>query len=335
MNKITEFYNASLSYDDTYRYFCAHQTCKQFLSFYGITNPELYLNTVLDFTFTLSSEHLYGIHTSINYNPILPGIVENIYFFNEDYSKIIDMNIQQLDKGLPVIIGVDTYYLPYMDKYQNTHGAHAIFLCGMDYNEAYIIDWQPPYYYKGKIELSTIHDSRKSENAWNFNTNSGGTIQYSSLQLEPNYLYNKIIPIDSFISFSIENYYHSNDSNSGFYGLKCAIYQIINMFDFYSDDRTQFYRYLHTLFFPQYAKKVLFQKHLIKFQDHFDKIPLKKCLNELNDILLSWNEILNAFLRIAYTQRSVKEFINDLKNMLNSIIFSEANLVYALNTLIK
>lgn len=72
---------------------------------------------------------------------------------------------ESLSKGIPAIIAVDNYYLPFRPAYQDVHTNHLIVLYGIDEEAGvvHVLDNKPPQF-NATIPIDVLHAARRSVN---------------------------------------------------------------------------------------------------------------------------------------------------------------------------
>ena len=84
---------------------------------------------------------------------------------NKYYEDLIGDFLNYLQNGIPVLIALDQYYVPYHYPhiYQKQHGLHTMLLCNLSklQNEVYCVSAIPPF--NGKIKLSEFYNALTSD----------------------------------------------------------------------------------------------------------------------------------------------------------------------------
>lgn len=93
--------------------------------------------------------------------------------YSDSFEQVYDLNKQQLINGIPPIVLVDTFYLPYRREYQKIHASHSAIFAGFNKDSICMIDFYPPHYFKGFVEYNSYKKSRNSLNPKDVNPFSG------------------------------------------------------------------------------------------------------------------------------------------------------------------
>ena len=175
-----------LAYYNGYESFCYQNCLRILLQAMGYNHPELYINAAM----TLQLQKKNGV-ICFEFHDEMRGLLPNVHsnvvriYEKEDANVIWEKNRTYLNESHnPIIVGVDTYYLPYASNYKKNHAKHTLILCGYDLTEdvVYVIDWYPTWFYRGKVKKDDFLKARSSRNE------SDGTI-YSGSPIENNWAY--------------------------------------------------------------------------------------------------------------------------------------------------
>ncbi|MCI9541772.1 MAG: BtrH N-terminal domain-containing protein [Lachnospiraceae bacterium] len=183
-----EYLQQSISILDGIESFCYQNCLRIVLQFQGLRNSELYLNAALSFGFDKSKEELVTRQHIRSLLPPFSKCVKRKEYLEEVLAeKIFEDNIDYIKKNKnAIIVGVDTYYLEYASNYMKNHARHTLVLCG--YNQStrkvQVIDWYPPWYYKGEVSLEAFLNARASKNEIDGTLYSGNPINNNWAQVD-------------------------------------------------------------------------------------------------------------------------------------------------------
>ena len=125
--------------------------------------------------------------TGLNIRSLLPsedGYVHRVsYEEDRDPMEVLQENLQYVQEHQsPIVVGLDTFHLPYASNAGKNHAKHTAILCGWDEKNGKVelIDWYPPWYFKGGVDLKDYLLARSSNNE------SDGTI-YSGRRIGNNW----------------------------------------------------------------------------------------------------------------------------------------------------
>ena len=320
-----------LANDKAFRVFCAHKAALAVMDYYGVADGIFYLNHSMEFR-SERDECLPGRYrVFIDYMPIFSALRgQSEFIYGDDYWNIWKRNKEQIFRGHPVIIGVDSFFLPYHAEYGNSHGAHAVVMYGYDdqRKRAFLLDESC---FNGAIDYQQLHLARLSENSWNFSINTGAALRYASLTLSVTdwpAVSNGLI--DLHLQESLD-YFESadNKANVGYIGLKRMLEQIFRDIQ-NSEKAPDYYRYVHSQLLPQAQKKQLFQYFLHHINGREGLPQLMDLLGATNRM---WNEMLLTILKLAYTSRDRSVLIRDIIDMGVRILRNEAHIHKALKVM--
>lgn len=157
--------------------FCYQNCLRIILGLQGIENPELHLNSTLSLNFDISKGQ---IDLDGNIRKLLPSEDNCVIrkYYDSDYSAhdVFEENIKYItEHNSPIIVGVDSFFLPYATNAGINHARHTLILCGWNEKtkEVDIIDWYPPWYFKGSIGLTDFLLARTSKNEYDGSIYSG------------------------------------------------------------------------------------------------------------------------------------------------------------------
>lgn len=280
------------------------------MQYYGVKNRELYLNCIWDCRVKFDDALIYGFVITNNNLPLLEEYSSWYQItFHDDYERTWSANCDVIKQGIPVIIAVDRYYLPYAADYGNRHGAHAVLLIGYDnIKTASIIDCHPDGIYKGLVSYEDLCKARLSDNAWNGYINSGQALKSASLVLNPEIPDGTVIQAICSLSTLHEQYFSNTQPGHGQKGLQNALITILtNRTDVSYED---FFQYLYGQLFPLIQKKVLFDYYL-EHASIYGHEFFRQARQLLAPIIYDWKNSLQIIMRLAYSMKQDKIRLNE------------------------
>jgi hypothetical protein len=160
---------SQLNYEKEYEYFCIKNCIKQILTFCGVHVPIFYINCSLGWqiSFSENAKHGYSFQTGTLFSNLILSHEQQIKDYSmKDYDlqSAWENNQLKINQGHPIIVLVDTFYLPYTPYYKTKHSVHSIILCGYTAktNEFDVIDWYAPWFFKGTVSKTVIEEARLS-----------------------------------------------------------------------------------------------------------------------------------------------------------------------------
>ncbi len=244
---IHEIYNQEQNFYDGYESFCFQNCLRILLESKGFRSAALYINSSLSLIYD-ENEDVCKFRTHENVRGLLPSLndyVKRYYYDSPNKEEIFYENIKYMfTHNEPIIVGVDTYYLPYAINYMKNHAVHTLILAGydLDRNEVNLIDWYEPWLFKGTIDIDIFLQARNSENPYDGTVFSGVPIQNNWAyiekfdQKETRKLFKEVIQYTMkqyYVDYDnvgpqalckMYNYFKSCKSESGYIGIYKDIY---------------------------------------------------------------------------------------------------------------
>lgn len=291
---INEIYDMELTYYDGYESFCYQNCLRILLQAMGYKYPELYINAAMTLRLREKTEGIcFEFHNEMR--GLLPNFESNVVrIYEKENSNVIwEKNRTYLnERHEPIIVGVDTYYLPYASNYKKNHAKHTLILCGYDLTEdvVYVIDWYPSWFYRGKVKLDDFLKARSSRNE------SDGSI-YSGSPIENNWAYiNRFEACASedlmreFLETSVEKFFFPICEEEGIeaIGKMCNELKTDCNIDFNNLYQSVFAIVRRVSFFTQYLKI---------YNDCCGEIISKKLFEWLNEIKGDWEMLQFLFMK--------------------------------------
>ncbi|SET05078.1 BtrH N-terminal domain-containing protein [[Clostridium] polysaccharolyticum] len=181
----SDIYSFEYEFLDDYNNFCIHNNIKLVLDYYGVKHSSLYIDTIPGIRFCVNEDEpenlecIYDIDSTSVLSPFDSLIHINYPRDKSDSVGNFAEIKKNIDAGIPVIVMVDVYDLPYMPFYHTEHSIHSILVCGYDDSKEEItyVDWYSPYFSKGTIGYRDYFRARASENPAGTLMNSGFPIK--------------------------------------------------------------------------------------------------------------------------------------------------------------
>lgn len=291
---INKIYDMKLTYYNGYESFCYQNCLRILLQAMGYKHPELYINAAMTLRIQKKTGGIcFEFHDDMR--GLLPSLQSNIVriYEKDDANVMWEKNRTYLsERHEPIIVGVDTYYLPYASNYQKNHAKHTLILCGYDLAEdvVYLIDWYPTWFYRGKVKLDDFLKARSSRNE------SDGTI-YSGSPIENNWAcinrFEACTPEDlmkEFLQMSAEKFFFPISEKEGIEAIAemCNELKRDCNIDFDSSYRSVFAIVRRVSFFTQYLKV---------YNDYYREIVSKTLYERLNETKGDWEMLQFLFMK--------------------------------------
>lgn len=298
---INEIYNMELTYYDGYESFCYQNCLRILLQAMGYKHPELYINAAMTLRIHKGTgEICFEFHNDMR--GLLPSLHSNIVrtYENDEANVIWDKNRSYLyERHEPIIAGVDTYYLPYASNYQKNHAKHTLILCGYDLieNVVYVIDWYPPWFYRGKVKLDDFLKARSSRNEGDGTIYSGSPIRNNWAYINRFETCNPEKLVKEFLQTSEEKFFFPICKKEG-------VEAIVETCKELKKDCDINYDSLYRSVFAIVRRVNFFSQYLKIYNDCCRKVISKELFNQLNETKGDWEMLQFLFMK---QMRSKKE----------------------------
>lgn len=184
--RMEKIINQEIRYDKAFHYHCLKNCLRQLLEYNHVRDAFLYVDVSCELLLHKVGLTKYETQMSAPYQnlwePFREYLERNCF---EDEEESVSYVRKLLEKGRPVIVAVDSFFLPYRSTYQKYHGSHAIILTDFIDNQYQLIDWYEPHFYKGFITEELLRNARGSKNQWDNNPFSGQEIKRATYLLHP------------------------------------------------------------------------------------------------------------------------------------------------------
>lgn len=326
-----EFFEAEHYYNNSFHYHCLKNCFYQLLRYYEVANAYLYIDIAAHFSLTISDNLsqciIFNDTASLETIDILRPYVIRKQF--NDLDKAEDDLSESLKRGGPIIVSVDTFYLPYQLSYHKYHGSHAIFICGEIEKNYQIVDWYEPHFYKGFIERSDLRLARSSRNesddnpfshigpyylSWMFCNEIGSALH----QMSEKCIFQQTMR-NTYQNFykQAHSFFH-RDKFIGILGVEKLIAMLEAQIDMISTD-TKLFRKLHNTFFLLYIEKRILKFYILQYT--INNNINYRITNIIETLLERYRSVL--FLLMKNSKVPKKETTNKIINILQEVLFLE------------
>ncbi|WP_370750699.1 hypothetical protein [Eubacterium sp.] len=292
---IHDIYNKKIEHYEGYESFC-YQNCQRIILeyIYG-SKAVLFINTVPSIEIEVGDK--LKLRGKSDFRSLLPSInkyAKRIYYTTvESVKDIFKRNIKFIyENNSPIIVGADTYFLPYTANYKKSHAKHTLILCGFDLtrNVVYVIDWYSPWFYKGEVDIETFLQARNSKNEKDDSYYSGSPIENNWAYIEkiPQYSADKLF--DETIKLSKKFYF--NNSDNGVIAALSLLLKHISVMENETDYNRVFY-YMYTLL---NRKKIFLQ--YIEYYSNLKQLDRNiEFIAQLKKNVANWDVIVILLLK--------------------------------------
>ena len=201
---LSPMYNEEQRYYDEYETFCYQNCLRQVLEYYKVKCAYLYINASLSIVYKEIDQDDFDISIDEEAYGVLPSFGSKVIRKSDDRDNrvIWDENTSYIEKDYPIIVTVDSYYLKHLPFYEKSHGRHCMVVVGEVEDNAIVVDWQAPWFYKGKVDLEELFAARNSQNeadggvfSGNAIKNNWAYIEKEGWEAEPSQLVKEIIEV--------------------------------------------------------------------------------------------------------------------------------------------
>jgi hypothetical protein len=336
-----------MTYYSEYESFCYQNCMRQILEYYHVRHAGLYINSALDLSLTLDDKFDYGYHIYLEESSrsVVPRFQQKISKIDYDFDAGMhawEINRKRIDEDIPIIAGVDVFFLPYSHYFHKSHGNHTLILNGYleDEKLVQIIDWYDPWYYKGTVPFDVFIKARSSANPWDGSIYSGVAIRNNWTELdkqgwdaEPGEL------IGETLNLTIAKYFSASldGNNTTHYKGIAAIEKIGHILlaniDMEQEQRSNFLKDLHRKLYAQLMRHRLFRLYLVLSSQWIDKKSMNIALEQLDTLITYWN-ITMMFILKSSMSASEKSYLK-IANHLNEIIACEDKLHESVSNIVR
>lgn len=305
-------------YSKNYDTFCFQNCINYILQLNSIENSEFYINKSMSMNIKKSSDSKLDYHFSYACYDVVPQFMNNVktkYSTEKPYDVLMNI-IMEKNNSTEIILGVDSYYLPYLPYYKKSHGLHSVVFKHIsdDKQKIFIADKMAPWMFEGYVDLEEFLQSRKSEN-----NDDGG--MFSDIPVKNRWKEVSLLNwngeleelVNQQILLSIKQYYDAEEDTEEARGIGALVYMTdyLKRFNEMNDvEKEQLLVGMH---------KVIYRlNHRRRFWfDFVEKIParqvtatLNEYRNEIIEIDKMSEELLYHILMLKFKRSS--KFLNDL-----------------------
>ena len=333
---ILDFNDRNFKFYPEFEYYCFKNCFLQILEYYGVQNAKYFLDCTTDWTYQVDENHDVVFGTGDPYSGFIQPYDNLVKIYTTDEiskDEIWKNNIEKITNGIPIIIAVDIFYLKYTPYYQKKHSYHSAVLTGYDEvtDEFYLVDWYPPWFYKGKISREELEDARKSLNEGD-GVLSGVPIKYLYAEVEKkeiNESIENLIKIQ--LQKNIYQYYNTDDNQyetKGYIAIKSVMEKIEEYIRNSNEEQKSFFEKIYgELFFTPYRKK-LFYWYLNNAFSDLNNFGFVKPLSVLDETISEWKGLLSLLIKCSMLASN--ENLELLLNRCQEILEKEKKLSYEL-----
>lgn len=300
-------------FNKSYNTFCYQNCLKYVLESYSVQNAEFYINKAMTMIVGIGGLleiNLYYDYRARSLLPVFSDKVRKYYPDRKDCHAVFEDNLEEIKKGKPIIVDVDSYFLPYSPYYLNSHGCHSLIL--VDYNEVtdevLVVDWMEPWCYKGSIKLENFLEARDSENDDDGGMFCGNPIQNNWAELDCNgwdktteeLIYNTI-------HLSLDQYYFpfGEDINEvkGVEALKYISNNVAQLENYSEEEQNKYLDRLHRTLFSINRRREFWEDFLLQVKKVAYSQELGRLIEENQVLIESWEKLLYLVIKLGMRRK--------------------------------
>jgi hypothetical protein len=294
------------------------------LEYYGVKNAPFFINSALSLVLTKNENSRFGFSFSCNKDYVLPDYRNRVTTFiphNQDNMSVFENNKSEIEEGIPVITGVDIYYLEYCPFYIKFHGDHRIILCGFseDNGLVYLVD-NYEWVFKGTMKMADFFTARSSECPRDESPHSGIPInnKWHTVDREGWHADTKDLVYKT-ICLTIDEYYNKKSAvnETVFYGID-ALKKIMEITVVFNDVekkvRMELITNLRKTVLFALSKIKLFRYYIGISSDYFKLNIFSELKEQLEEDVRLWSNLCRLIIKAMYvnddtiTQKIINKF---------------------------
>lgn len=304
---LQELIDKDMKFHMEFEYYCFKNCYLQILEYYGVYNAKYFLDCTTDWTYRKGKHEDFSFDTGDPYSSFLPPFdskVKKIILKGKRKEEIWNENMEAIQNGIPVVVAVDVFYLSYTPYYQKKHSYHSVILSGYDKSkdEFLVIDWYPPWYFKGRMSRDELDASRGSLNEGD-GILSGTPINYLYTEIERDGFQastKSLIQIQ--IQKNLDQYYcgvTSNDMVKGYKAINAIICNVEESFYYTKEEQTTFFEKLYGKLFFTPTRKKLFRWYLENALSDNKSFGFVAPIQTLEESIAGWKGLLSLLIKCS------------------------------------
>lgn len=313
-------------YDSAFHYHCLKSCLYQVMDYYRL--PEAYLFVDMTREFMLGSDSksvapICGV-AQTGMAPAWDGVLSTGRF-ERKADAVYDLS-RRLNRQTPVVIAVDTFYLPYHRSFGRNHGSHAVIIFGETADTYHLADWYEPHFYRSTVDKAIVNKARASGNEKENNPFSGQAICWQYWALEPSAVEDlSRFSANEVFQRGVADLYYSfykrrisfNDTNR-LYGLE-AMERFIDLFPMGLEDvagRGGWLQMYHENLFLLFISHRLFAYYVKTYLKNHG-FPTASCMPLMNQLLAAYENVLFMLMKntVSYQEKSMRTIYDLLKRI--------------------
>ncbi len=328
--------NKDMKFHMEFEYYCFKNCYLQILDYYGVFNAKYFLDCTTDWTYRKGKNKDFSFDTGNPYSSFLSPFdhkVKKVVLMEKTKEEIWNENIEAIQNGIPVVVAADVFYLSYTPYYQKKHSYHSLILAGYDKpkNEFFVIDWYPPWYFKGRMSRDELDASRGSLNEGD-GILSGKPINYLYTEVERDgFRESTKSLIQAQIQKNLDQYYcgvTSNDLMKGYKAINTMICNVEESFFYTKEEQKLFFEELYGQLFFTPTRKRLFRWYLENALFYCKSFGFVAPIQALDESIIGWKGLLSLLIKCSMNHSEAN--LELLVKQFNEILQKEKQFYYML-----
>jgi hypothetical protein len=305
---VIDIFERAQAYHDDYEGFCRQNCIHQLLEYYGVQHPSLFINSVLSVSLIQKGDAIAQYDVTQDKRLVLPAYLDKVTVhtpLDSTAEEVWEQNKALVQAGVPVITGVDIFYLDYAPSSRKYHSNHCVILCGCSHEAPKLIDVYQ-WTFKGAVAQSSFLVARSSDCPKDIGPYSGAPINNLWIEVAPEgWQADPGTLLFTTLCLTLDQYYHADIDDTGriFYGV-AALNKIAELAAqnqaWYAQGGAEVLDTLRLALLFTYRRLKLF-RHYLAASAHFIDIPLlHELAQQITNDIDRWDLLLRLVLKGMY-----------------------------------
>jgi hypothetical protein len=268
----------------------------------------LLINSALSLSLIQKGNSIAEYDVTYDKRLVLPAYLDNVKLHtprNITTEVVWQQNQQRIQAGMPIITGVDIFYLDYTPFFRKYHSSHSVILCGCSHESVTLIDVYQ-WIFKGTVVQESFLAARSSACPKDIGPYSGSPIDNAWIELMPDgWQADPRALLFTTLCLTLDQYYHSDVDATGciFYGVT-ALNRIAELVAenqaWYAEGGTEIFGTLRLALLLAYTRLKLFRCFLMA-ATQFVKLPLLHDIaQQISNDIHRWELLMRLVLKGMY-----------------------------------
>ena len=305
---INTIYEMPMKFYPEHEYYCFKNCYLQILRYYQVKDSEFYIDCTTEWTFNFDEASSFGYNfgTGEVYSSFIGPYANQVTTKDiTQYStdELWTYNCEAVKQGIPIVVATDVYHLSYTPFFHKKNSFHSLILSGWNENENSwsVVDWYPPWFYRGTIVTNELDNARGSANEGD-GILSGHPINYMCAEVSRTGWDKRSKDLISLqIQQQLDSFYTDKQQNiyKGFHAIK----QLFSLTEKYlvcnPNQRTEFLEDLYQKCFFVPTRKNLFKWYLEMAAERYGPIKYRMAILMHQETIHAWKGLLSLLIKSA------------------------------------